>query len=121
MFSRDERAQIRAALKLWQTVARTSNTHPSEIPSVKAEFIVDGTMPLVDARVESLIDALEGEIVYTTVTLAAERYGMGKLRLKRQLDKSGLLPVPGSKVYSLSDIIFAVNEIRERDQRGPFG
>lgn len=121
MFDTQQRAVIRAALKLWLMAARTSPTHPSEVPGCKVEFIADNVVCPTTAQIEALIFALEQEIVYTTVTLAAEKFRMNKNKLKRELDKLGYKPVPGSKVYSMCDVIIAANEIIERNRRGFFG
>ena len=121
MYDVQQRAFLRAASRLWQMVAKSSPTHPSEVPALKAIFMMDDTMPPTDAQIEGLILALETEIVYTTVTLAAEKFGIHKTKLKRELDSLGYRPVPGSKVYSMADVIVAANEINERKRRGFFG
>ena len=121
MYTWQERAQLRAALQLWLVAVRTSKTHPSELPACKVELITAGCQPLSETRIEAMIEALTNEIVYTTVTLAAERYGVSRLALKRQLVQNNVVPVPGSKVYSRADIVYAVNVIRKRKDRGFFG
>lgn len=98
----------------------TSATHPSEVPALKAEFLSDNVVPLTTPEIEALIYALDSEIVYTTVTLAAEQCGLTKHSLKRELDKLGFKPVPGSKVYSMCDVVVAANAIKERKHRGFF-
>lgn len=47
--------QVRAALRLWVTVARTSRTHPARIPGVKGEFKYFA--PLLTDEAEALIDS----------------------------------------------------------------
>ena len=121
MFDATQRAQIRAALQLWLTAADSSKIHPSEVPACKTEFMMDCVDPMPRVQIEALILALEVEVVYTTVTLAAERFKLNKGRLKRQLDKLGYKPVPGSKVYSMADVVIAANLITERARRGFFG
>lgn len=121
MFNHSQRAQLRAALQLWQQSARNSRTHPAEIPACKAEFIVDAVTPLTEVEIEHLIETLQSEVTYTTLALAADRFDIPKQRLRRQLDRDGATTVPGSKVYTMSDIVVAVRAIKERDRRGPLG
>ena len=92
MLSPRDRCQIRAALALWQAAVASNSKHPSELPACKAVFLV-----------------------FATVTPSAKRYGMSKLRLKRELDRIQAIPVPGTAIYTLTDIIYAVNRIRNRD------
>jgi len=101
--------------------AETSPLHPSEVAACKAEFMLAGVAVLTEPEINALIQALETEIVFTTVTLAGEKYNVGKAKLKRELEKQGFTPIPGSTVYRMCDIIICVNTIRERKNRGFFG
>ena len=101
--------------------AHTSPTHPSEVPAIKAEFFADNVVCPTTPEIEALIHALETEVIYTTVTLAAEKYKVPKGKLRRGLDKHGYTPVPGSHVYSMSDVLVVVNVINERKTHGFFG
>lgn len=120
MFDPSERAQIRAALQLWMEACTNSTNHPSEYPVCKAEFLVDNVLPLPVVRIEAIIAALETEVVYTTVPLAAAKYKVDAMKLRRQLKKDGLKPVPGSTVYRMNDVIFAVNTLKEKGGRRGF-
>lgn len=121
MYSRQERAQLRAALQLWRQIASTSKVHPSEVPAVKAEFIVDGEQPLSTDRLEALLQSLSAELGFSTITMAAAHYGVAASRLARQLERNGVRPIPGSKVFIVSDIIYAINGIKGRDSKDFFG
>lgn len=121
MFDTAQRAFLRAASKLWLMAAKTSPLHPSEVPACKAEFLADNVLPLTTAQIEATIIALETEMIYTTVPMAAAKYKVDSMRLRRQLRESGISPIPGSHVYRLIDIIDCVNLIRERKSRGFFG
>lgn len=121
MFDTAERAQIRAALHLWMEAGKNSKTHPSEFPVCKAEFLTDNVLPLTVVQIESIIAALETEMVYITVPLAAEKYSVDSHRLRQQLRRSNITPIPGSHVYRLIDVMYAVNLIREANSRGFFG
>lgn len=121
MYDVQQRAFLRAASRLWQMAAETSRTHPSESPALKAIFMSEDVLPPTNAQIDALVLALETEIIYTTVTLAAEKYNVSKATLRRRLDAFGYKPVPGSKVYSMADVLVAVNDIREGKARGFFG
>jgi len=116
MLSPRDRCQIRAALALWKAAVEGSGVHPSELPACKAVFITDGFLPISETRLDALMMALEMDLVFATVTPSAKRYGMSKLRLKRELDRIQAIPVPGTAIYNLTDIIYAVNRIRARDK-----
>ena len=118
MLAPRDRCQIRAALALWKAAVDGGGTHPSELPACNAVFLSDGFLPLSSIRIEALMMALEGDIVFATVTPSAKRYGLSKLRLKRELDRINAFPVPDTSIYLLTDILDAVNRIRDRDKFG---
>lgn len=121
MFTTKQRALLRASLQLWLMAVKTSPVHPAEVAGCKAEFLLDEVPCPEPNEVEALIQSLETEIVYTTITLAAQAYDVSKMRLRRVMDSLGFKPVPGSKVYAMSEIILGVNLIRERKRDGFFG
>lgn len=121
MFNAKQRAFLRAASKLWLMAASTSKVHPSEVPAIKAEFFADNVLCPTTPEIEALIHALEIEVIYTTVTLAAEKYKVPKSKLTRKLAALGYKPVPGSHVYSMHDVVIAVTLIREKESHGFFG
>jgi hypothetical protein len=117
MFTARDRCQMRAALTLWNKVAATSRTHPSETLACKGIFMTEEIKPLSEGRINALILALEEEVVYTTVSPAARKYKVNPTKLRRDLERTQAVPVPGTLIYNLSDILYCVNRIRKRESR----
>jgi hypothetical protein len=106
---------MRAALALWKQAVKNSNIHPAEIPAVKAIFLYDGFLPVDEMRIDAIMETLEQDVVYATIAPSAKRYGISRQKLARELSKIEAVPVPGTTIYNLSDIITCVNRIRRRE------
>ncbi len=116
MLSLAERTQIRAALTLWLQIEATSRTHPADLPLCNVIFLAAKTLPLSEERMTSLLQALEHPIIYVSPPVVAVQYEVSKIRLRRELDRIDAIPVPGTRLYMTSDVIHAVNRIKERDR-----
>jgi len=115
MFTSAERAQLRAALILWQETAKNSRTHPADIPACKVIFIMEDTLPLSDEKLEVLMDALEHGGTFLSVPAASVLYEVPKHRLRRELKRMEQWPVAGTRLFSKGVIVHAVARIRRRD------
>ncbi len=117
MYTPHDRCQLRAALTLWKQVVKNSRSHPAEIPAVQGVFMYDGFLPMSEEKIDALISTLEQDVVYVTVSPAAKRYGVSATKLRRELSSIDAIPVPGTAIFNLSDIILCVNRIRRREAR----
>lgn len=116
MFTPAERAQLRAALTLWQETTKNSRIHPANIPACNAIFVMNDTLPMSDEKIDALLIALDqDDIIFISVPVASIQYHIAKHRIRRELKRLDILPTPGTKLYFLSDMILAITRIRKRD------
>lgn len=77
----------------------------------------DGFLPMTAEKIDALMQTLEQDVVYVTVSPAAQRYGVNATKLRRELAKIEAIPVPGTAIFQLSDVLLCVNRIRRREKR----
>ncbi len=109
------RAQLRAALVFWRQAMCNSRVQPSEIPECQIIFGQVDALPLTEEEITDLIHTLMYTTIYTSIPKASKRHKIGAHRIRREFHRFGIKPEVGTRWYTMTDMIAAINRIRRRD------